>query len=140
MTAEGIPTGNERFQVSPEEVGVMMSFATRPDRFTKAIKAKLEAGVTSDELEEILAWVGLPKSTAARVIHSQASSDGVSSGGAAAGPRFRRHLGGILFVSAALTAFFVVTSLEWPRVMYMLIALVLATIGLYKLIGRIATN
>lgn len=117
----------------------MLSFATRPDRLNKSVVAKLEAGVTYSELEEILAWVGLPKSTAARLIHAQESSEGVSSGGAAAGRRFRRHLNGILLVSAVVTGVVVVTNQDWPRVLYMLFALALATLLLYKLIGRIAT-
>ena len=58
---------DDRIQLSREDIGILMSFATRPERFTDDIIDRLCAGVTNDELVEISSWLGLPKSTAARL-------------------------------------------------------------------------
>lgn len=129
----------------------MLSFANRPDRFTEAVVAKLNDGVTYAELEEILAWVGAPKSTAARLVHAQESAggltdgttggdDGHSHGDAVTGQRFQRHLTGILIVAAVLTGLAVLQFATWPRVLYLLMALVVATYVLRRLIKRISTT
>lgn len=58
---------DDRIQLSREDIGILMSFATRPERFTDDVIDRLCAGVTNAELVEISAWLGLPKSTAARL-------------------------------------------------------------------------
>lgn len=138
----------ERFSISPEEVGLMLSFATRPDRFTEPLVDKLREGVTFSELEEVLAWVGLPKSTAARLAHARGSAgepDGGSFGPTTnqhgvTGRRFRRHLTGMLLIAAALTGVAVIQSQSWPRVFYLLIALAVSTEVLRRMIYRISTS
>jgi hypothetical protein len=57
----------DHIQLSREDIGILMSFATRPERFTDDVIDRLCAGVSNAELVEISAWVGLPKSTAARL-------------------------------------------------------------------------
>ncbi|NND14358.1 MAG: hypothetical protein HKO10_10355 [Acidimicrobiia bacterium] len=139
----------ERFSISPEEVGLMLSFATRPDRLTESVVVKLEEGVTFTELEQIVAWVGLPKSTAARLVHAQGPAGGSNGGstGTRSGQidtissgRFRRHLTGILIVAAALTGVAVIQSQNWPRVLYLLIALAVVTYLIRRMIVRITTT
>ena len=58
---------DDRIQLSREDIGILMSFATRPERFTNDVVDRLCAGVTNAELIEISAWLGLPKSTATRL-------------------------------------------------------------------------
>ncbi len=58
---------DDRIQLSREDIGILMSFATRPERFTDDVVDRLCAGVTNAELVEISAWLGLPKSTATRL-------------------------------------------------------------------------
>ena len=58
---------DDRIQLSREDIGILMSFATRPERFTDDIIDRLCGGVTNAELVEISAWLGLPKSTATRL-------------------------------------------------------------------------
>ena len=58
---------DDRIQLSREDIGILMSFSTRPERFTDDIIDRLCGGVTNAELVEISAWLGLPKSTATRL-------------------------------------------------------------------------
>lgn len=63
-----MPGSNKRHQISREDVGILMSYATRPDRITEAWVERLSNGVTHAELKEFSALVGLPQSTAAKLI------------------------------------------------------------------------
>ncbi len=127
----------------------MLSFATRPDRFNESLVRKLQDGVTFSELEQLLAWVGLPKSTAARLVHARGSAmepaggtrgNGPGQSSVVTGGRFRRHLTAMLMVAAALTGLAVIQSQSWPRVMYLLIALAVITEFLRRVIHRISTT
>ncbi|MDH3306205.1 MAG: hypothetical protein OEO77_01595 [Acidimicrobiia bacterium] len=63
-----MPGSRDRYRISREDIGILMSFATRPDRITDDVVHRLGKGVTHAELLEIAEWVGLPRSTASRLI------------------------------------------------------------------------
>jgi len=119
-----------------------MSFATRPDRITEEMTALLGKGVTYSELQEIAAWVGLPKSTAAKLVHAQTSTTGTPRlGKRALSQRFGRHLIGILvaFVFGA-TLLNIASEMSWPRVLFLVVLFGLVAYGVFALIARIASD
>lgn len=117
-----------------------MSFATRPDRITEEMTTLLGKGVTYSELQEIVAWVGLPESTAAKLVHAQTSTAGAQRKRALS-KRFGRHLIGILvaFVLIA-TLVNIASDMSWPRVLFLVVLFGLVAYGVFALIARIASD
>ena len=90
---------DERIQVSREEVGLLMSYATRPHRLTEELVQQMVNGVTGPELLGIAAWVGLPQSTAVRLVDANRPTKPADRNRRGVGDtRFRRALVGILVV------------------------------------------
>lgn len=90
---------DERIQVSREEVGLLMSYATRPHRLTDELVEQMVNGVTGPELLEIAAWVGLPQSTAIRLVDANRPTNPADRNRRGVGDaRFRKALVGILVV------------------------------------------
>lgn len=92
-----MPADHDRIQLSREDIGILMSYATRPERFTDDVIERLCGGVTRPELVEISAWLGLPKSTATRLFDAS-NADQASAGGRRVGlsARYRRAMIGLL--------------------------------------------
>ncbi len=119
-------------------MGLLMSFAKRPDRFSDEMIDAMRRGVTYPELMEIAAWVGLPKSTAARLVHSRTRNSAPSQGLSA---RFGRHLIGILVVFVAgATLVNIFLGESWVRVVVLAAVFSMIAYGLYSLIARISTD
>lgn len=88
----------ERFKISREEVGLLMSYATRPDRFSEDLIDRLVSGVTGPELVSICTWVGLPDSTAARLVRANTTPRAGAKGRMTAPSPFWRAIAGLLIV------------------------------------------
>jgi hypothetical protein len=126
---------SDRTRISREEIGILMSYATRPDRMTKEVIQKLVDGVTGPELIEIAAWVGLPESTAVRLVDANRPSERRSAGSRGLlETRFRRTLVGILVFMVVLNiALSVGSNVEGPG----LVVLVGASVGAAYLVYRV---
>lgn len=130
----------QRYQIGREEIGILMSYATRPDRLTSDVIAKLRAGVTRPELVELSAWLGLPQSTPARLIDAN-TSQGRSRSGRRGAPdtRYRRALIGLLGAYLAVeTVFMYESARSRPSVFFLTVVGALTAYLVYSLIVRLA--
>ncbi len=60
-----------RYAVSREEIGILLSFAKKPHAATQDWIARLQSGVTRDELVEFFGLAGLPMTEASRIMSSE---------------------------------------------------------------------
>ena len=97
----------KRIQVSREDVGLVMSYATRPDRLTEDLVDRMVNGVTGEELLEITDWIGLPQSTAIRLIDANREPTAKTAARGMSDARFRKALVGILVVMVLANVAFV---------------------------------
>lgn len=63
----------DRHRLGREEIGILLSFAKRPEIFTDEWVDRLQRGVTTSELTEFFASAGLPERTAAQIAFSNES-------------------------------------------------------------------
>lgn len=91
----------ERFSVSREEIGLLLSYATRPERMSEELIHRLVSGVTGPELIEICSWVGLPESTAVRIVEAGRSTSPGEAGAPVFDSRFKRATVMLLVVMVA---------------------------------------
>lgn len=132
---------DDRIQLSREDIGILMSFATRPERFTDEVIARLGGGVTWAQLAELSTWLGLPKSTPSRLF-SVAADDRARAGGRRIelNRHYRRSIVGLL-------AFFVVASSlslrgsdqSAPTSVFLIAGIALIAYVIYRLIVRLAS-
>lgn len=88
-----------------------MSYATRPDRLTAELVHRMVDGVTGPELLEITDWVGLPESTAIRLIDANRPPQPSGPGRRGMGDlRFRRTIIGILVTMLIVNTAFTIAS------------------------------
>ncbi len=98
----------ERYTLSPEEIGILLSFARRPEVVTREWIRRLRIGVPADELRQLFAAAGLPASTASEIIATAAAPETLGGSPRADNAPFKRALLGTAIVYTALAASFVV--------------------------------
>lgn len=133
-----MPSGEAMFHLSREDIGILMSYATRPERITEEVIARLRGGVTFAQLETIAAWVGLPRSTAARLAQAEPSADRGQAGGRMP-VAYRRSLLGILLAYLVVAVAFEIGSGSGPWDVFVIAAWMSVAVYLvYSLIVRLA--
>lgn len=68
--------GPKRYQIEREEIGLLLSFARRPEAFTTEWTDRLQRGVDLDELRGFFKAAGLPNSTLAELVGTDAVDAG----------------------------------------------------------------
>jgi hypothetical protein len=106
-----MPASHDRIKLSREDIGILMSYATRPERFTDDVIERLCRGITHMELVDTSAWLGLPKSTATRLF-DVSNADKARTGGRRVelNNRYRRAIIGLLGLFVLSNAITNVTS------------------------------
>lgn len=133
---------DDRIRLSREDIGILMSFATQPERFTDDVISRLVTGVTKDELADISSWLGLPQSTTSRLF-SVAEDDRARAGGRRIelSRHYRRAIVGLL-------GFFVIMSSLTLRgsdqsgfnAAFLIAAISLTAYLIYRLLIRLASG
>lgn len=128
-----------RYQLSREEVGILLSFATRPHAVTEEWVTRLEGGVREAELAEFVAVAGLPGSSVERIVATRSVDNDGASGWTQRTPAFRRAVVGILaiYVLAAVALSFA-TGEDSLRNLSLAVAFVLSGIVVYRVIIRLS--
>lgn len=130
---------DDRLRISREEIGLLLSYATRPDRLTEEAVDRLVAGVTGEELTEIVEWVGLPESMAVRLADANRSTAERTRRGLGPDPRFRRALFGIVvFMSLGNTALLVASDAGPFALVFGIAATALGGFLVYRLVFAIS--
>lgn len=132
-------TWNEpRYVLSQEEIGILLSFAKRPEAITREWARRLRSGVDRDELYDLFALAGLSRSTARGFIDrsQQESSEGKSD---PAQLGFRRAMiGSIVVYTLAAVAFLIAAQGITLGVVTMVGVFILCAGMLYRVIPRLA--
>ena len=66
--------GNQRYVLSREEIGILLSFAKRPEAMTAGWIIRLRTGVDELELRDLMELAGVPRSTVDQIVRSQRSN------------------------------------------------------------------
>lgn len=131
--------GRPRYQLSREEIGLLLSYARHPQAADEQWVRRLQRGVDSDELAEFVQAAGLPRDSVERIVATRLLDDAAGDDTwSHRSPRFRRAIVGVVVAYVVLAVAFSFATNDPLQSLTLTVTFAIAGLLVYELIVRLS--